>query len=135
MTGKTKRKKLTPFDVVVHIIALFLLAIVVYPLILVLSMPCVLGFNVLSGFQPLGAGSTIQDLEDFIISNNLLPIGSVLYLLFCTSRYGWGWKNFIAEADAGKGVKFPKWARFYVTYILPIIVIAILIISYIQKFA
>lgn len=103
--------------------------------ILVLSMPCVLGFNVLSSIQPLGAGSTIQDLEDFIISNNLLPIGSILYLLFCTSRYGWGWKNFIAEADAGKGVKFPKWARFYVTYILPIIVIAILIISYIQKFA
>ena len=103
--------------------------------ILVLSMPCVLGFNVLSSIQPLGAGTTIQDLEDFIISNNLLPIGSVLYLLFCTSRYGWGWKNFIAEADAGKGVKFPKWARFYVTYILPIIVIAILIISYIQKFA
>ena len=81
------------------------------------------------------AETTIQDLEDFIISNNLLPIGSILYLLFCTSRYGWGWKNFIAEADAGKGVKFPKWARFYVTYILPIIVIAILIISYIQKFA
>ena len=103
--------------------------------ILVLSMPCVLGFNVLSSIQPLGAGTTIQDLEDFIISNNLLPIGSVLYLLFCTSRYGWGWKSFIAEADAGKGVKFPKWARFYVTYILPIIVIAILIISYIQKFA
>ncbi len=103
--------------------------------ILVLSMPCVLGFNVLSSIQPLGAGTTIQDLEDFIISNNLLPIGSVLYLLFCTSRYGWGWKNFIAEADAGKGVRFPKWARFYVTYILPIIVIAILIISYIQKFA
>ena len=103
--------------------------------ILVLSMPCVLGFNVLSSIQPLGAGTTIQDLEDFIISNNLLPIGSVLYLLFCTSRYGWGWKSFIAEADAGKGVKFPKWARFYETYILPIIVIAILIISYIQKFA
>ena len=103
--------------------------------ILVLSMPCVLGFNVLSSIQPLGAGTTIQDLEDFIISNNLLPIGSVLYLLFCTSRYGWGWKNFIAEADAGKGIQFPKWARFYVTYILPIIVTAILIISYIQKFA
>ena len=103
--------------------------------ILVLSMPCVLGFNVWSSIQPLGAGSTIQDLEDFIISNNLLPIGSVLYLLFCTSRYGWGWKNFIAEADAGKGIKFPKWTRFYVTYILPLIVVAILIISYIQKFA
>ena len=56
-------------------------------------------------------------------------------LLFCTSRYGWGWKNFIAEADEGKGVKFPKWARFYVTYILPIIVVAILIVSYVQKFA
>ena len=73
--------------------------------ILVLSMPCVLGFTVLSSIQPLGAGTTIQDLEDFIISNNLLPIGSVLYLLFCTSRYGWGWKNFIAEADAGKGIQ------------------------------
>ena len=104
-------------------------------LILVLSMPCVLGFNVWSAIQPLGAGTTIQDLEDFIVSNNLLPIGSVLYLLFCTSRYGWGWKNFIAEADEGKGVKFPKWARFYVTYILPIIVVAILIVSYVQKFA
>ena len=104
-------------------------------LILVLSMPCVLGFNVWSAIQPLGTGTTIQDLEDFIISNNLLPIGSVLYLLFCTSRYGWGWKNFIAEADEGKGVKFPKWARFYVTYILPIIVVAILIVSYVQKFA
>ena len=104
-------------------------------LILVLSMPCVLGFNVWSAIQPLGAGTTIQDLEDFIISNNLLPIGSVLYLLFCTSRYGWGWKNFIAEADEGKGIKFPKWARFYVTYILPIIVVAILIVSYVQKFA
>lgn len=82
-------------------------------LILVLSLPCVLGFNVWSGIAPLGAGSTIQDLEDFIVSNNLLPLGSLLYLLFCTSRYGWGWDNFIAEADAGKGIKFPKWARFY----------------------
>lgn len=70
-------------------------------LILVLSLPCVLGFNVWSGVAPLGAGSTIQDLEDFIVSNNLLPLGSLLYLLFCTSRYGWGWDNFIAEADAG----------------------------------
>ena len=80
-------------------------------LILVLSMPCVLGFNVWSGIAPLGAGSTIQDLEDFIVSNNLLPLGSLMYLLFCTSRYGWGWDRFIAEADAGKGIKFPQWAR------------------------
>ena len=62
-------------------------------LIIVLSMPCVLGFNVLNGITPLGAGSTIQDLEDFIVSNNLLPIGSLLYLLFCTRKRGWGWKT------------------------------------------
>ena len=70
-------------------------------LIIVLSLPCVFGFNIWSSIAPLGAGSTIQDLEDFIVSNNLLPLGSLGYLLFCTSRYGWGWKNFIAEADAG----------------------------------
>ena len=104
-------------------------------LILVLSLPCVLGFNVWSGVAPLGAGSTIQDLEDFIVSNNLLPLGSLLYLLFCTSRYGWGWDNFIAEADAGKGIKFPKWDRFYVSYILPLIVLFILVMGYWQKFA
>ena len=104
-------------------------------LILVLSLPCVLGFNVWSGIAPLGAGSTIQDLEDFIVSNNLLPLGSLLYLLFCTSRYGWGWDNFIAEADAGKGIKLPKWARFYVSYILPLIVLFILVMGYWQKFA
>ena len=103
-------------------------------LILILSLPCVFGFNLLSGFAPLGEGTTIQDLEDFIVSNNLLPLGSVGYLLFCTSRYGWGWKNFTEEADAGNGLKFPKWARFYVSYILPLIVLFILIMSYVQKF-
>ncbi len=56
----------------------------------------------------MGAGSTIQDLEDFLVSNNLLPLGSLIYLLFCTSRYGWGWDNFIAEADAGKGHQVPE---------------------------
>lgn len=103
-------------------------------LILLLSMPCVLGFNVWSGFAPLGAGTNIQDLEDFLVSNNLLPLGSLIYLLFCTSRYGWGWKKFIAEADSGKGVKFPKWARFYVTFILPLIVLFIFAMGYWQKF-
>ena len=103
-------------------------------LIIVLSLPCVLGFNVLGNIQPLGAGSTIQDLEDFIISNNLLPIGSLLYLLFCTRKNGWGWNNFIAEADSGKGIKFPQWARFYVSYILPVIIIFILFMGYWQKF-
>ena len=103
-------------------------------LILLLSMPCVLGFNVWSGFAPLGAGTNIQDLEDFLVSNNLLPLGSLIYLLFCTSRYGWGWEKFTAEADSGKGVKFPKWARFYVTFILPLIVLFIFAMGYWQKF-
>lgn len=102
--------------------------------IILLSLPCIFGFNIWSGFQPLGAGSTIQDLEDFIVSNNLLPLGSMVYLLFCTSRYGWGWKNFLAEADTGKGVKFPAWARVYVSYILPLIVLFIFIMGYYQKF-
>ena len=104
-------------------------------LILILSLPCVLGFNLWSSITPLGAGSTIQDLEDFLVSNNLLPLGSLVYLLFCTCRYGWGWKNFIAEADAGKGIKFPKWARVYVSYILPLIVLFIFVMGYWQKFA
>lgn len=102
--------------------------------IILLSLPCVFGFNIWSDFQPMGAGSTIQDLEDFIVSNNLLPLGSMVYLLFCTSRYGWGWKNFLAEADTGKGVKFPAWARVYVSYILPLIVLFIFIMGYYQKF-
>ena len=102
--------------------------------ILVLSLPCVFGFNIWSAIAPLGAGSTIQDLEDFIVSNNLLPLGSLGYLLFCTSRYGWGWKSFIKEADSGKGVKFPQWSRIYVSFILPAIVLFIFIMGYVQKF-
>ena len=104
-------------------------------LIILLSMPCVLGFNLWSDFAPLGDGSTIQDLEDFIVSNNLLPLGSLLYLLFCTSKHGWGWDNFIAEADTGTGLKFPKALRFYVSYILPLLILFIFVMGYWQKFA
>lgn len=105
-------------------------------LIIILSLPCVLGFNVWSGFEPFGSGTTIQDLEDFIVSNTLLPLGSLVYLLFCVSRYGWGWDNFIKEANTGKGLKFPtqKWVRIYVTYILPLIVLVIFIQGYWSKF-
>ncbi len=102
--------------------------------IIVLSIPCVLGFNVWSGFAPLGAGTTVQDLEDFIVSNNLLPIGSLIYLLFCTSRYGWGFDNFMKEANAGKGISFPRWARVYVTYILPLVIIGLFLEGYWSKF-
>ncbi|MGN0571966.1 MAG: sodium-dependent transporter [Candidatus Fimenecus sp.] len=104
------------------------------PLILLLSLPCVLGFNVLRGFQPLGAGTSLMDFEDFLVSNNILPLGSLVYLLFCTRKCGWGWENFRAEANTGAGLKFPKWARIYVSYILPLIVVAIFVQGYISKF-
>lgn len=102
--------------------------------IILLSMPCVLGFNVLSGFAPFGEGSTVLDLEDFIVSNNLLPLGSLVYLLFCTSRYGWGFKNFLNEANEGEGMKFPKWVYGYVKYVLPLIVVVIFVMGYYTKF-
>lgn len=104
-------------------------------LITILSIPCALGFNVWSAIQPLGEGSTIQDLEDFIVSNNLLPLGSLLYLMFCTYRYGWGWENFLAEANAGKGLKFPRSMKFYISYILPLIVLFIFFQGYVDKFS
>lgn len=98
-------------------------------LLFVLSMPCVLGYNVWSSFMPLGKGSTVLDLEDFIVSNLLLPIGSLIIILFCTLRYGWGWKNFIAEANEGKGLKVANWLRLYMTIVLPIIVLIIFIMG------
>lgn len=100
--------------------------------IAILSVPCALGFNLWSGIKPLGFD--IQGFEDFIISNNILPIGSLIYLVFCTWRYGWGWKKFTEEADTGKGLKFPKWSRVYVAYILPVIVLVIFVMGYLQAF-
>lgn len=102
--------------------------------VILLSLPCALGFNLFSGFQPLGAGTTIQDLEDFIVSNNLLPLGSLMYLLFCTRRYGWGWNGYFQEVNSGKGLKLPTWTRFYISYILPLVVIFILFEGYLAKF-
>lgn len=104
-------------------------------LICLLSIPCILGFNVLSDFAPLGEGSNIMDLEDFIISNNILPLGSLVYVLFCTSKKsGWGWENFISEANAGKGVRFPKGLYFYVKWILPLLLLLVWVQGYISKF-
>lgn len=102
--------------------------------IIILSLPCILGFNLWSGFQPLGEGKNILDLEDFFVSNNLLPIGSLIYLLFCTSKIGWGWKNFTREANTGDGIHFPKWTRLYVSYVLPVIVLFIFIQGYWSMF-
>lgn len=95
----------------------------------VLSLPCVLGFNVLGGVQPLGSGSTLMDLEDFLVSNLLLPLGSLIFILFCVTRYGWGWKKFMAEANEGRGLKVANWMRGFMTFVLPIIVLAIFIIG------
>lgn len=95
----------------------------------VLSLPCVLGFNVLGGIQPLGSGSTLMDLEDFLVSNLLLPLGSLIFILFCVTRYGWGWKKFMAEANEGRGLKVANWMRGFMTFVLPIIVLAIFIIG------
>jgi len=94
-----------------------------------LSIPCILGFNVWSGFQPLGPGSGVLDLEDFIVSNLILPIGSLIFIIFCVTRYGWGWDKFVAEANEGKGLKVAKWMRPYVTYVLPVMVLVILIMG------
>ena len=92
-----------------------------------LSMPCVLGFNVWSDFTI--AGKNIQDMEDFAVSNILLPLGSLIYLLFCVSRVGWGFKNYQKEANTGEGAKVPNWIRGYVTFVLPVLIAVILILG------
>ena len=102
--------------------------------LLLLSLPAILGFNLLKGIQPLGSGSNIMDLEDFLVSNTLLPLGSLVYLMFCTTRNGWGWENFLKEANSGKGLGFPKKLRGYMTFVLPIIVVVIYFKGYYDMF-
>ena len=94
-----------------------------------LSIPCVLGFNLWKSFEPMGSGSNVMDLEDFIVSNLILPLGSLIFVVFCTTRYGWGWKNFVAEANEGKGIKVANWMRGYMTFVLPVILIAIFLMG------
>ena len=95
--------------------------------IIILSLPCILGFNVWSGFVPFAEGSGVLDLEDFIVSNLLLPIGCFVYVLFCTWKFGWGWDNFVAEANAGKGLKVKKWMKPYLQFVLPIIILVVFV--------
>ena len=104
-------------------------------LIILLSLPCVFGYNLWSSFQPLGEGTHILDLEDFIVSNNLLPLGSLAFVLFCTRKAGWGWDRFIQEADEGKGWEFPKKIRAYITYAVPAIIIVIYLKGYYDMFS
>ncbi len=117
LTGKD-RKKVSVFNAV---------------LLAVLCIPCILGYNVWSHITFPNIGD-IQSIEDFIVSNTILPIGTTVYVLFCTTRYGWGWDNFIAEANAGKGLKLPRRIRGYITFVLPLIIMAVFIQGYWTKF-
>ena len=104
-------------------------------LVIILSLPCALGFNVWADFAPLGEGTVVLDLEDFIVSNNILPIGSLVYVLFCClNKKGWGWDNFIQEANTGSGIKFPNMLKIYCKYILPVILVILLVAGYITFF-
>ena len=102
-------------------------------LVLVLSLPCA-GFNVLSGVTVPAVGD-IQSIEDFIVSNNLLPLGALFFVLFCTTRWGWGWDGFLAETNAGKGVRFPSCARLWLKYGIPVLILVIFVLGYAPKIA
>lgn len=97
--------------------------------ILILSIPCALGFNLWSGFVPFKSGTAVLDLEDFIVSNCCLPLGALCYVLFCVSKKGWGFDNFLAEANEGKGLKLGRWIRPYVTYVVPTVIFALFLIG------
>ena len=103
-------------------------------LIILLSMPCVLGYNlwVWDGFAVFGGA--VLDVEDFLVSNLFLPLGSLVYLLFCVTRYGWGWQNYKKEVNTGKGLKVQDWMRGYLTYVLPLIVVFIFAFGLYDKF-
>ena len=103
-------------------------------LVLVLSLPCALGFNVLSSVTVPAVGD-IQSIEDFIVSNNLLPLGALFFVLFCTTRRGWGWENFLTETNAGRGVRFPACARLWLKYGIPVLILVIFVLGYAPKIA
>lgn len=98
------------------------------------SIPCAIGFSILADFHPLGEGSAVLDLLDFLVSNVIMPLGSLVFLFFCTRKLGWGWQNFIKEANAGEGIAFPIKTRCYITYVLPMIVLFIFIFGLLEKF-
>ena len=104
-------------------------------LIFVLSLPAILGFNLLSGFQPFGDGSSVMDLEDFLVSYNILPLGSLIYVLFCVRKNGWGWEKFLAEVNEGTGTKLPAWLRGYMAYVVPTLICLIYLKGYYDMFA
>ena len=102
-----------------------------------LSMPCALGFNLWSSFEPLGAGTNVLDLEDFVVSNWLLPLGGMAFALYCSHRFGWGWTGFKAEADKGEGLKIPDspLLRRYCAYVLPVLVFVVFAVGLWERFS
>ena len=100
-----------------------------------LSLPCVLGFNVWSGFHPFGADSCVLDLEDFLVSDILLPLGALLFSLFCCHRYGWGWKGFLDEANTGMGPRMAAGLRGYCAFVLPLVIATIFVLGLIRRFS
>lgn len=99
-----------------------------------LSLPCALGFNLLAAFQPLGPDSTVLDLEDFLVSNVILPVGALCYLLFCVTRFGWGFDSYLEETNTGEGLKLPRQIRVYVTYILPVLLFFLILKGLLDRF-
>ena len=104
-------------------------------LLWLLSLPCALGWSVFADMHPLGGDSTILDLEDFLVSSNLLPLGALLFTLFCSLRCGWGWENFIAEVNRGSGLKLPHWFRGYLRWVLPLLLLFVFAAGYLERFA
>ena len=109
-------------------------ALINFFIVAVASLPCVFGFNLWSAFMPFGDGSNVLDLEDFVVSNLLLPFGSLIYLLFCTHRFGWGFSKYQAEANEGEGARVPGWIRIWVSWILPVLVVFLLLYGVWAKF-
>lgn len=100
-----------------------------------LSLPCILGFSAWSGFQPFGKGSNVLDLEDFVVSDLLLPLGALAFALYCCHRFGWGWKDFVAEANAGSGPRISEGLRWYCGYVLPVVIVTVFVLGLLRRFA
>jgi NSS family neurotransmitter:Na+ symporter len=103
--------------------------------LIVLSMPAILGYNVWSGFTPFADGTTIMDLEDFIVSYNVLPLGSLIFVLFCVNKNGWGFDHFLKEVNTGSGISFPAMAKGYMNYVLPLIIVVVYLKGYYDMFS
>ena len=100
-----------------------------------LSLPCALGWSLLAGFHPLGPDSGVLDLEDFLVSNLILPIGALAYAVFCCHRFAWGWDAFSAEANTGRGLRLPAWMRPYCAYILPLLILVVFLLGLVHVFS